>query len=323
MKKTLFAIAAVAALGCSSCTKDLEDRVEALEEKVAALEQKVSTNVSSIEKLVSAAANAVTITDVKKSDDGYTITFSNGEVATITNGKDGSNGSDGKDGADGKDGKDGVDGKDAVAPVIGFKEIDGVFYWTVNGELLKNGDANVPVTGSNGKDGADGKDGRTPQFKIVDGAWKVSFDGTAWADVPVSGTVAPTLEMTETDTEYVFTLGETVVKIAKYFDFAIKVENYALKVEPKSEFDFSYTITGADETVKVLIEAVGVEAELDEANHKVIIKTGSTIESAYVLVKAVRNSDGKWSAQYINIKREYYGAFGGVIVSDENEYLNW
>ncbi len=302
MKKTLFAIAAAAALFCCSCTKDLEDRVGILEDKVAALEEKVSTNVSSIEKLLSAAAKAVTITKVEKSDNGYTITFSNGEVATIT---------------DGKDGNDGKDGKDAVAPTIGFQEIDGVFYWTVNGELLKNGEDNVPVTGK------DGVDGKTPQFKIEDGVWKVSFDGTEWTEVPVTGTVAPTLVMTETDTEYVFTLGDNVIKIAKYFDFAIKVENYVVKVEPQSEFDFGYTITGGDETVKVLIEAVGVDAELDEAGNKVIVRTGVTIESAYVLVKAVRNSDGKWSAQYINIKQENYGTFGGVIVSDENEYLNW
>ncbi len=302
MKKTLFAIAAAAALFCCSCTKNLEDRVGILEDKVAALEEKVSTNVSSIEKLLSAAAKAVTITKVEKSDDGYTITFSNGEVATIT---------------DGIDGKDGNDGKDAVAPTIGFQEIDGVFYWTVNGELLKNGEDNVPVTGK------DGVDGKTPQFKIEDGVWKVSFDGTEWTEVPVTGTVAPTLVMTETDTEYVFTLGDNVIKIAKYFDFAIKVENYVVKVEPQSEFDFGYTITGGDETVKVLIEAVGVDAELDEVGNKVIVRTGATIESAYVLVKAVRNSDGKWSAQYINIKQENYGTFGGVIVSDENEYLNW
>lgn len=308
MKKTLFAVAAAAALFCCSCTRDLEDRVGILEDKVAALEEKVSTNVNSIEKLLSAAAKAVTITKVEKSDDGYTITFSNGEVATIT---------DGVDGKDGIDGKDGKDGKDAVAPTIGFKEIDGVFYWTVNGELIKNGEDNVPVTGK------DGVDGKTPQFKIVDGIWKVSFDGTGWTDVPVTGTVAPTLVMTETDTEYVFTLGDSVVKIAKYFEFAIKVESHIVKVDPKSNFEFGYTITGEDETVKVLIEAVGVDAELVESEHKVIVKTGSTVESAYVLVKAVRNSDGKWSAQYINIKKESYGAFGGVIVSDENEYLNW
>ena len=299
MKKALFMIVAAAAVLCCSCTKDLEDRVGNLEQKVEALEKTVNTNVSSIEQLVKASEKAVTVTKVETTDKGYTIYFSDGTNATIANG---------------------IDGKDAVAPTIGFQEIDGVFYWTVNGELLKNGDKNVPVTGANGKDGVDGK---TPQFKIENGAWKVSFDGETWADVPVTGTVAPTLVMTETDTEYVFTLGENVIKIAKYQEFAIKVESHTVKVEPNSVLVFSYTVIGADETTKVLIEAENVDAVLDEAAQTVTVKTGATVSSAYVLVKAVRNSDGKYSAQYINIKKESYGTFGGVIVSDDNEYPNW
>ena len=142
-------IVAAAAVLCCSCTKDLEDRVGNLEQKVEALEKTVNTNVSSIEQLVKASEKAVTVTKVETTDKGYTIYFSDGTNATIANG---------------------IDGKDAVAPTIGFQEIDGVFYWTVNGELLKNGDKNVPVTGANGKDGVDGK---TPQFKIENGAWKV------------------------------------------------------------------------------------------------------------------------------------------------------
>ena len=129
--------------------------------------------------------------------------------------------------------------------------------------------------------------------------------------------------MTETDTEYVFTLGENVIKIAKYQEFAIKVESHTVKVEPNSVLVFSYTVIGADETTKVLIEAENVDAVLDEAAQTVTVKTGATVSSAYVLVKAVRNSDGKYSAQYINIKKESYGTFGGVIVSDDNEYPNW
>ena len=299
MKKALFMIAAAVAVFCCSCTKDLEDRVGNLEKKVEALEKTVNTNVSSIEQLVKASEKAITVTKVETTDKGYTIYFSDGTNATIANG---------------------IDGKDAVAPTIGFQEIDGVFYWTVNGELLKNGDKNIPVTGANGKDGVDGK---TPQFKIENGAWKVSFDGETWADVPVTGTVAPTLVMTETDAEYVFTLGENVIKIAKYQEFAIKVESHTVKVEPNSELVFSYTVIGADETTKVLIEAENVDAVLDEAAQTVTVKTGATVSSAYVLVKAVRNSDGKYSAQYINIKKESYGTFGGVIVSDDNEYPNW
>ena len=140
--------------------------------------------------------------------------------------------------------------------------------------------------------------------------------------MPVTGTVAPTLEMTETETEYVFTLGESVVKIAKYFEFAIKVENHLLKVEPNSQPVFSYTITGADETVKVIMETENLTAVLDEKAQTVTLQIGAIVPTGCVLLKAVRNSDGKYSAQYINIKQEYYGTFGGLIVSDKREY-NW
>lgn len=288
---------------CCACG-DLKDRVDVLEQKVSALESKVNQNVNSINALVDAAKKAVTITKVETLTDGYKIYFSDGTISTISNG------------ANGTDGKDGVDGKDAVAPVIGIKEEEGVYYWTIDGEFVLNNGQKVPVTG---------KDGLTPQFKIQDGKWYVSFDGKTWDEVPVTGTVKPELVMTETDNEYVFTLGETVISIPKENAFMIKVASDNKQVSPGETVSFKYTITGADETTHVLVEAGGVTAELDEANSsvKVIVPTNLP-EKAYVMVKAVRNSDGKYSAQYITISKiDPYGTFGGVIVVDEDEYLNW
>ena len=290
-------IGAAAAVLCCSCTKDLEDRVGNLEQKVEALEKTVNTNVSSIEQLVKASEKAVTVTKVETTDKGYTIYFSDGTNATIANG---------------------IDGKDAVAPTIGFQEIDGVFYWTVNGELLKNGDKNVPVTGANGKDGVDGK---TPQFKIENGAWKVSFDGETWADVPVTGTVAPTLVMTETDAAYVFTLGEQTITILK--NLVIKVEEYDVEIEPGATYTFSYTISGADENTHVLVEAVNFEVKLDEAARTVTVTAPAVIKKGYIMIKAVRNTDSQYSAQYIVVDKAAYGAFGSVIVTNDNKYINW
>ena len=301
MKKVLFAFVAAAALVCS-CTKDLENRVGALEDKVAALEQKVNANVNSIEQLLSASARAVTISSVvkDKADDSYTITFSDGTVATISNGKDGENGENG------------------VTPVLGVQEIDGVSYWTVNGELLKYNGENVPVKGA---DGVNGKDGLTPQFKIENDIWKVSFDGETWNDVPVSGTVAPTLTMEETDAAYKFTLGEQTISILK--NLVIKVENYKVAIEPGGTYNFSYTLTGADETTYVIVESKNFEAEIDTAAKTVTITAPKSIENGYILVKAVRNSDSQYSAQYIVVKKNEYGSFGGVIISDSDPYTEW
>lgn len=287
---------------CCACG-DLKDRVDVLEQKVSALESKVNQNVNSINALVEAAKKAVTITKVETLTDGYKIYFSDGTISTISNG------------VNGTDGKDGVNGKDAVAPVIGIKEEEGVYYWTIDGEFVLNNGQKVPVTG---------KDGLTPQFKIQDGKWYVSFDGNTWDAVPVTGTEKPELVMSETDDEYVFTLGETTICIAKEHAFMIKVTSDVQKVTPGEVVSFGYTVTGADATTHVIIEANGVEAQLDEEKSLVTVTVPSVIEdNSYVMVKAIRNSDGKYSAQYITIKLNQYGTFGGVIVVDEDEYLNW
>ena len=289
MKKVFLTLLAAASL--CACNGDLKDRVDTLETKVAALESKVNENVSSIAKLADAAAKAVTIASVTENDDktSYTIKFSDGQTAVLTN------------------------GKDAEAPVVGMKEFEGELYWTVNGEFMTNNGAKVPVSG------------KTPQFKIQDGKWYVSYDGKAWDEVPVSGTVEPKLEMTETETEYVFTLGETVIKIVKEKAFAIKVKADSRMVVSGQVVTIGYTLFGADATTHVVAESKGLEAEVDEASSTVKIPVPKTISAdAYVIVKAVRNSDGKYSAQYISFTQgETYGTFGGVIVKDGNEYLNW
>lgn len=289
MKKVFLTLLAAASL--CACNGDLKDRVDTLETKVAALESKVNENVSSIAKLAEAAANAVTIASVTPNEDktSYTIKFSDGKTAVLTN------------------------GKDAEAPVVGMKEFEGELYWTVNGEFMTNNGVKVPVSG------------KTPQFKIQDGKWYVSYDGKAWDEVPVSGTVEPKLEMTETETEYVFTLGETVIRIVKEKAFAIKVKADSRMVVSGQVVTIGYTLFGADATTHVVAESKGLEAEVDEASSTVKITVPKTISAdAYVIVKAVRNSDGKYSAQYISFTQgETYGTFGGVIVKDGNEYINW
>lgn len=287
MKKVLFTVLAVAAIFCS-CTKDLEKRVDNLETKVAALEVKVNDNVNTIVQLVKAQNAAVTVSSVEPTKDGYTITFSNGVVAEITN------------------------GKDAESPVVGVKESEGVLYWTVNGEFMLNGEAKVPVTGDKGD---------TPQFKIEDGKWKVSFDAETWAEVPVTGTVAPSLVMSENESSYVFTLGEQVITILK--NLVIKVNEYDVEIEAGASVKFTYTLTGADETTHVIVETKNFIVALDEASKTVTVTPPAQIENGYIMLKAVRNSDSQYSAQYINVTKKLYGSFGSAIVSSENKYLNW
>ena len=198
----------------TACHDKLWDAIDDLDVRVARLEElckEMNTNIVSIQTIVNVVQNGdyiTGVTEIKKDGEviGYTITFANHDPITIYHGQDG------KDGADGKDGQDGQNGS-ANAPVIGVaQDTDGVYYWTLNGEWLLDDNGNkLPVSGTNGKDGqngsngqdgtdgkdgqdgtdgkdgqdgTDGKDGVTPQLKIEDGYWYISYDnGATWTQL--------------------------------------------------------------------------------------------------------------------------------------------
>ena len=156
---------------------DLENRVTKLEE----LCKQMNTNISSLQKIVEALQDNLSISKVEQISDGYIIHFSDGSTATIKNGKD-----------------------SGTIPVIGVrKDTDGCYYWTLDGEWLtdekgnkvkaqgtdgKDGvdgeDGNDGADGEDGTDGTNGKDGITPQLKIENGRWMLSMDdGKTWTDI--------------------------------------------------------------------------------------------------------------------------------------------
>lgn len=194
--------------GCSESFDDSKiwDKLDDHENRIVKLEElckQMNANISSLQTIVTALQNNDYITGVTPITQngetiGYTITFSKSESITIYHGKNG------EDGKDGQNGKDGVDGKDGYTPQIGVKkDSDGLYYWTLDGQWLldANGDK-IKAQGTDGKDGADGapgadgedgkdgingtdgangKDGVTPQLKIEDGYWFVSYDnGGSW-----------------------------------------------------------------------------------------------------------------------------------------------
>lgn len=334
MKTGIKMLAAAAIVMVCSCTDALEERIDSLEARMEALEAKVQANVDAIEKLVAANKSAVTINSVTATSTGYVISFSDGTTATLTNGNDG------KDGANGTNGKDGKDGKDGVTPVIGITEINGVFCWTVNGTPLKNGDEYVPVTGTNGtdgkdgangtdgKDGKDGKDGISPKFKVENGKWFVSYDnGGSWEEVGSAVTEAgQTITVTETETEYVFTIGEgNEIRIPKTTcSLTIKLITDKVKIEAGRSAEFGYVLTGADETTHVVAEAQYYTATVDEKNCIVTVTAPESLAKGYVIVKAVRNSDGASCSQYVVFDKDVYGIYGSIIwTGNDEDYINW
>ncbi|CDC63967.1 bNR/Asp-box repeat protein [Bacteroides sp. CAG:770] len=193
MKRTLlFALSLLAVVACrkfddSAIWKELnkhEDRIVKLE----TLCNQMNTNITSLQTIIIAlqrndyVVNIAPIMEGNK-EIGYTLIFSKSGSITIYHGKDGENG---KDGVNGADGKDGQDGKDGYSPKIGVKQhTDGKYYWTLDGNWILDDNSNmISVTGEDGKDGANGKDGKdgiTPQLKIEDGYWYLSYDnGATW-----------------------------------------------------------------------------------------------------------------------------------------------
>ena len=172
MKKLLTFAALFAVVALTSCKYDDDDiwnSVHGLENRVAKLEElckQMNTNISSLQTIVTALQNNVYVTGTTPlmkdgKEIGYTITFSKGNPITIYHGKDGQ------------------DGEDGITPTISVKkDTDGVYYWTLNGEFI------VVDGGKIQADGTNGTNGTTPQFKIENDYWFVSYDnGANWTQL--------------------------------------------------------------------------------------------------------------------------------------------
>ena len=172
MKKLLAFAALFAVVALTSCKYDDDDlwnSVHGLENRVAKLEElckQMNTNISSLQTIVTALQNNDYVTGATPlmkdgKEIGYTITFSKGNPITIYHGKDGQ------------------DGEDGITPTISVKkDTDGVYYWTLNGEFI------VVDGGKIQAEGKDGTNGTTPQFKIENDYWFVSYNnGANWTQL--------------------------------------------------------------------------------------------------------------------------------------------
>lgn len=223
------------ALSCLACSKyddsALNDRLAKLEQRVGAIEEKVKVaneDIKKLKDLVSASTQGKTITEVKETNEGYDLIFSDKQVISI------------------KHGRNGADGH---SPKISVAQDGGVYYWQLDGQWLldaqgqkvrvsgetgpvgpqgpqgapgKDGAASAQGTpgqaGPQGPQGVAGQDGKTPKLRINAGKWEVSYDEQKWEPVKV---VSETNTVTgwdvfkkieETATEVIITLksGSTI-----------------------------------------------------------------------------------------------------------------
>lgn len=159
----LLVLLVMTAISCKYDDGELWDKVNSLDDRVTSIEEtleNLNEQTSSLQTLINGIANRVYISSVTSTNNGYTIEFSDGTAATITNGADGADGVDGADGAD--------------APVISIqKDTDGKYYWiqVIDGAvswLVDDAGNKLPVSG---------KDAITPKLEVnANGFWIVSYD---------------------------------------------------------------------------------------------------------------------------------------------------
>jgi len=168
MKKLLSILALAGVLftltSCDYDDSELWDAVNGIEDRVENLEKasaQMNTDIKSLQSILEAIQNNVTITEVVTTENGYKISFSDGTEATITNGTNG-----------------------VSAPEISVrKDEDGLYYWTIGGEWLIVDGQKVRATA------LDGKSATAPQVRIntETGDWEISTDGGAtWQSTGVS-----------------------------------------------------------------------------------------------------------------------------------------
>ena len=206
---------------CKTDTDDLWDSVYELDGKISSLEElckQMNSDINSLQTLAAALQDNNSITSVipVMQDEkiiGYTISFVKGDPIVIRHGEKGEQGSKGDDGA---------------TPVIGIKQYtDGLYYWTLGESWLRDNAGNmIKAEGKNGKPGEEGKTGVTPQLKIEDGYWWVSYgEDSQWIKLDkaiVDNEVTVFEEVTQDDRYVYFTLKDgTVITIQKYQKLSI------------------------------------------------------------------------------------------------------
>lgn len=213
LKVLSMALVAALAISCYDDSKVWE-KLDSLEAKLTEL----TSQVNSVSSLVSALEKNVYVKAVTPVTGGYEIEFTNGEKVTV------------------KDGKDGAD-----APEIGaVKDVDGIYYWTLDGEWLLDAAGNKVPAGMG-----------QPKLKTENGQWYISADGKDWA--LIGPDVACTIKNVAVAADAVtFTLAdgtEIVIPLVQVIDitFDIPEEN----VYGAESLEFAYVITGGTEKNRV------------------------------------------------------------------------
>lgn len=258
------------ALALAGCSKEYDDtelrnKISSLESRIAELES-LKTTVSGIQTTVANLEKKLSVTAVKTdpANGNVTISFSDGSTATLTSGK-----------------------------VVSVKEIDGVLYWAIDGEVVKDPSGTpIPVTDEDNID-----------FRVAtDGTLEYTVDGgKTW--IPVKGTAdEPGILVSETDESYIveFADGSTFV-LPKLLPFSLQVQlPESLVIAKGKTLELPYTVTGvaSDDTVElgVIGATEGLEvnfAATTNATGSILVTNKSVEKGEVALVLYATNHSGQ------------------------------
>ena len=261
--------------GITGRVDDLENRVAELERLVNELTSNLGTLVTAIDAL----ENQDRIVSVNKlpGDAGWEIVFANSGTVTVYNG---------------------ANGKDGDSPVIGVqKDTDGIYYWTLNGEFLLDGNnQKIPATAQYG----------VPQIKIEDGKFWFSTDGEKWiecGDVASEG-IGTIKGVEDKGDSVVFTLyDDSTITIPKVQSFALNIENTEVGIAAGETAQIPYTITAADDATKITaIPVAGYSVSITKTSSSegtLNITAPDPVVDADIYVVAV-NGDGVTSGKILS-----------------------
>ena len=241
---------------CACSVDELQDRIDGLDERLTALEAQVEAMNTEISGLKSLIEGKQFISGIRTNEDGgFTLELvtDTGVQSEITV----------QDGADGH------------SPRIGVADYEGEMYWTLDGEFIEDGEGNyLPVSG---------KDGITPEFKIEDGMWYVSYGGE-WQECGKAQEEAePSIFKSAVLSDdgkfaYITLQDDTVLTFEVYRQFGILFDSAEGYVEAGASVTVPFVLTGADEnTVIETIASSGwtAEVEVDDS-----MESGSVIVAA-------------------------------------------
>ena len=276
----------------SACQYDdgpIKDRLDKVETDVKALQEQVkmiNDNVSGLQALVDALNSKVQIQKVEKIDGGIQISFTDGGIYTITNGN---------------------------SPAINVKkdETSGKYFWTVDGEFIKDPEGNkIPASSPN-----------APQIRPNGdtGMFEIYFEEVGdWIPLGPGMPYCIFKNIENKDDEVIFTMADdSQIIIPKTSKFVITLENKDILVGPNKFVELNFTVVGGDAQTEV--EALGTggyQAKLqDKGNNRYGLTVSVPAQLGGKVILIAVNGKGETAAKIVT--------FDEAIMAIEPQYIGF